>query len=132
MMKNTEQVLYLLPCLILHLSSSLKQSTAYAYTPVYHFTVDCGATGPQTGPDGRTWTGDDSKYAPTEQPINGQKSISATASNQAVARVPYDTARVSTSPFSYSFPVISGQTATSVLHSQLIILIEMHFIKNFF
>ncbi|KAK6913365.1 Protein kinase domain [Dillenia turbinata] len=108
-MKNSEQVLFLLFCFLLHLLSSKKQSTAYAYTPSYNFAVDCGATGPQTGPDGRSWTGDNSKYAPTEQPINGQKSISATASHQANARVPYYTARVSTSPFSYSFPITSGQ-----------------------
>ncbi|KAK6913368.1 Malectin-like domain [Dillenia turbinata] len=108
-MKNSEQVLFLLFCFLLHLLSSQKQSTAYAYTPSYNFAVDCGATGPQTGPDGRSWTGDNSKYAPTEQPINGQKSISATASHQANARVPYYTARVSTSPFSYSFPITSGQ-----------------------
>ncbi|KAK6913376.1 Serine-threonine/tyrosine-protein kinase, catalytic domain [Dillenia turbinata] len=109
-MKNSELVLYLLSCFLLHLFSSPKQSTAYAYTPIYNFTVDCGATGPQTGPDRRPWTGDDSKYAPTEQSINGQKSISANAANQEVDRVPYYTARVSASPFSYLFPVTSGST----------------------
>ncbi|KAK6928082.1 Malectin-like domain [Dillenia turbinata] len=111
-MKNTEQVLFLLSCCFLfHLLSCLKPSTAYAYTPIYNFTIDCGATGPQTGPDGRYWTGDDSKYAPIEQPINGQKSISAKASVQGSygGKVPYYTARVSTSPFSYSFPVTCGQ-----------------------
>ncbi|KAK6913366.1 Malectin-like domain [Dillenia turbinata] len=107
---NTEPVLYLLSCFLLHLLSSRKQSTASACAPIYNLAVDCGATSPQTGPDGRSWTGDHLKYAPAEQPINGQKSISATASNQAVARVPYYVARVSTSPFSYSFPVTSGQT----------------------
>ncbi|KAI9112912.1 hypothetical protein K1719_016026 [Acacia pycnantha] len=66
----------------------------------------CGSSGNSSGND-RTWTGDvDSKFLHREG-----ESVVATALTQSPStrQVPYTTARLSRSQFSYSFPVSPGQ-----------------------
>ncbi|KAK4280301.1 hypothetical protein QN277_011940 [Acacia crassicarpa] len=76
------------------------------YTPVDLLSINCGSSGHSSGND-RTWTGDvDSKFLHREG-----ESIVATALTQSPStqQVPYTTARLSRSQFSYSFPVSPGQ-----------------------
>ncbi|TVU18797.1 hypothetical protein EJB05_34911, partial [Eragrostis curvula] len=69
--------------------------------------LDCGASTTGNDTDDRTWDGDnDSKFAPS------QKGIAAIASNQdpsLPSTIPYMTARIFTSNYTYSFPVSPGR-----------------------
>ncbi|XVE86203.1 hypothetical protein DITRI_Ditri18aG0017100 [Diplodiscus trichospermus] len=84
---------------------------AQIYTPPDNIALDCGtSTSGNSETDGRKWTGDnDSKFAIIEE--SSTKSVSATALKQQspVVRVPYMTARISKSQFTYMFPVTAGQ-----------------------
>ncbi|KAI9112901.1 hypothetical protein K1719_016015 [Acacia pycnantha] len=76
------------------------------YTPVDLLSISCGSSGNSSGND-RTWTGDvDSKFLHREG-----ESVVATALTQSPStpQVPYTTARLSRSQFSYSFPVSPGK-----------------------
>ncbi|KAG6720840.1 hypothetical protein I3842_03G082900 [Carya illinoinensis] len=79
------------------------------YTAVNNITVDCGASGNSEARDGRPWIGDmGSEFTPIEE--HDTKSKTSTAQPQgSVDTVPYMTARLSYSPFTYVFPVTSGQ-----------------------
>ncbi|KAK6279974.1 hypothetical protein POUND7_020241 [Theobroma cacao] len=85
---------------------------AQIYTPPDNIALDCGSStsGNSAMPGGRKWTGDkDSKVALIEE--SSSKSVSATALSQSssILRVPYLTARISISQFTYVFPVTAGQ-----------------------
>ncbi|XP_062211158.1 receptor-like protein kinase FERONIA [Phragmites australis] len=78
-----------------------------AFVPRDDILLDCGATGQGNDTDGRVWTGDaGSKYAP---PGNLASAVPAATQNPSVPQVPYLTARVSASPFTYSFPLGPGR-----------------------
>ncbi|WVZ56829.1 hypothetical protein U9M48_007305, partial [Paspalum notatum var. saurae] len=78
-----------------------------AFVPRDDILLDCGATGPGNDTDGRMWTADaGSKYAP---PNSLAAAASASGQDPSVPQVPYLTARVSTSPFTYSFPLGPGR-----------------------
>ncbi|CAL2249999.1 unnamed protein product [Prunus armeniaca] len=82
------------------------------YTPLDDITLQCGFSGHQLNPyDTRTWTGDiNSKFFPFENQAAGSPSISRQApSSSSVSQVPYSTARLSRSEFTYRFPVTTGQ-----------------------
>ncbi|XP_008813242.1 receptor-like protein kinase FERONIA [Phoenix dactylifera] len=67
--------------------------------------LNCGASGQVTDTDGLNWTGDaGSKYAPS---INGA-GASASSQDSSVPQIPYMTARVFTSPYTYTFPLGPG------------------------
>ncbi|XP_047158238.1 receptor-like protein kinase FERONIA [Vigna umbellata] len=85
---------------LLHLFSHLQ-----AYTLVDNFTISCGSSG--TSYDGqRTWTGDIGSPLLT----NEYDTVSAKATTQSpsINQVPYATARLSHSEFSYSFYFSTG------------------------
>ncbi|XP_074592601.1 receptor-like protein kinase FERONIA [Curcuma longa] len=77
------------------------------YIPRDYILLNCGSSGRTTDNDGRFWNGDTgSKFAPS---LN---SAGLTASKQAassVPEVPYMTARIFTSQYTYSFPVGPGR-----------------------
>ncbi|XP_054816855.1 receptor-like protein kinase FERONIA [Prosopis cineraria] len=78
-----------------------------SYDPVDIFSINCGSRG-NSSLGNRTWIGDiDSKLLSSSQ----DKSSPATAINQSPStiQVPYTTARLSRSKFTYSFPVTPGQ-----------------------
>jgi hypothetical protein len=80
-------------------------SSSAPFVPRDDILLDCGATGTGNDTDGRQWDGDSgSKYAPANL-------ATATADSQdpSVPQVPYLTARVSSSPFTYSFPLGPGR-----------------------
>lgn len=77
------------------------------YSPTDKIFLNCGGPPDATDNDGRKWTSDiGSKFA-----LSTTKSSTATASVQkpSVSEVPYMTARVFQSEFTYSFPVAPGR-----------------------
>ncbi|KAK9011930.1 hypothetical protein V6N11_040002 [Hibiscus sabdariffa] len=87
-------------------------TSAQIYTPVENIALDCGSStsGNSAAPDGRQWTGDkDSPFAVIDG--SGSRSVSASVQthNSSFHQVPYMTARISKSEFTYMFPVTAGQ-----------------------
>ncbi|XAR68698.1 Non-specific serine/threonine protein kinase [Bertholletia excelsa] len=81
--------------------------SAADYVPTDKILLNCGASPQTTDNDGRTWTSDiGSKFASA-----GGNSSTATAATQdpSVPEVPYMTARIFKSDYTYSFPVASGR-----------------------
>ncbi|XP_075645452.1 receptor-like protein kinase FERONIA [Castanea sativa] len=81
------------------------------YKPVDNIILNCGSSGNSTAIDGRIWIGDvNSKFFPSESSQN-QASVTATAVKQSSSAtgIPYTTARLSDSAFTYIFPVTPGQ-----------------------
>jgi hypothetical protein len=96
-----------------HLTSTAASGSPSPYTPVDDIPLNCGSSGNSTTTtsDGRTWIGDvDSKFFPVEY-LQNQKSLIARAVQQSssAVQVPYATARISFSEFTYIFPVTTGQ-----------------------
>ncbi|KAG2715486.1 hypothetical protein I3760_03G080600 [Carya illinoinensis] len=80
------------------------------YTAVDNIPLNCGSVGNLTDGDKRIWIGDmePSKFAPIEE--RNQKSFTSEPQSQdsSIEPVPYGTARLSYSQFTYVFPVTSG------------------------
>nr|POE88986.1 receptor-like protein kinase feronia [Quercus suber] len=73
--------------------------------------LNYGSSDNSTALDGRTWTGDvNSKFFPQELSQN-QASLATNSLNQSLSasQVPYTTARLSVSSFTYIFPITTGQ-----------------------
>lgn len=82
------------------------------YQPIDNIPLVCGSHGNLSNSylDGRIWVGDiDSKFFPSDHQQNGASMTSkADAQSTSVTTVPYMTARLSRSQFTYSFPVSPG------------------------
>jgi len=91
---------------LLCLLSSIQVIFAANYVPTEKTLLDCGANSDLPDSDGRGWTSDKGSSFLS----SSGKSSTATASTQdpAVPQVPYLTARIFQSSFTYSFPVVSG------------------------
>ncbi|KAL7232182.1 hypothetical protein ACSBR2_010244 [Camellia fascicularis] len=92
---------------LLHLLSSTAVTTP-PYTPTDYFLLNCGSSSNATSQDHRSWDGDaTSKFSPSNI---GTTSSSSTATEQdpSVTDIPFLTARIFTSKFTYTFPVSSG------------------------
>ncbi|KAK1283227.1 Receptor-like protein kinase FERONIA [Acorus calamus] len=104
------QTWLLLLLLLIAITTSIDPTYAQnstTYIPAKKIFLNCGASSNQLSPDGISWEGDvGSSYAP-----GIQKTVSATASNRnfSVPRVPYMTARIFHSRYTYSFPVTPGR-----------------------
>ncbi|GFY95730.1 malectin/receptor-like protein kinase family protein [Actinidia rufa] len=88
------------------LASVLHLISAADYVPIDKILLNCGASPQTTDADNRKWTSDiGSKFASSVG-----KSSTSTASTQdpSVPEVPYMTARIFQSEYTYSFPVASG------------------------
>ncbi|PON39456.1 Mitogen-activated protein kinase kinase kinase [Parasponia andersonii] len=84
-------------------------SSAPPYIPVDSITLDCGSSTNQTAQDGREWIEDEhSKFAHIQEQITNTNASSAISQASSVTPVPYMTARIFRSPFTYSFPVTPG------------------------
>ncbi|PON39472.1 Mitogen-activated protein kinase kinase kinase [Trema orientale] len=95
--------------IILFYLITITDSQQLHYDPVDNITIDCGSSGNLTTQEPRNWNGDiGSKYFPS----GGQNKASVTL--EAVQRpmvndhVPYETARLSRSEFTYTIPVTPG------------------------
>ncbi|KAF8402462.1 hypothetical protein HHK36_010546 [Tetracentron sinense] len=85
----------------------LHRISAADYVPTDKIFLNCGASSEISDTDGRKWTGDiGSKFAPA-----AANTLTSTAATQdpSVPEVPYMTARIFKSEFTYSFPVASGR-----------------------
>jgi hypothetical protein len=94
--------------LLNHLTTAVAGGSPSLYTP-----IDCGSSGNSIALDGRIWIGDvNPKFFPFGQSQN-QASLTASAAQQSPSpsaiQVPYATARLSLSAFTYMFPVTAGQ-----------------------
>ncbi|XP_059668154.1 receptor-like protein kinase FERONIA [Cornus florida] len=93
--------------LLLFLAFVIHVISAADYVPTDKILLNCGASPETTDADGRKWTSDiGSKIAPA-----GGNSLTSPAATQdpSVPEVPYMTARIFRSEFTYSFPVASGR-----------------------
>ena len=108
-MNNTDTNLVLFRILAsIHAISIVIAVTASSspYTPVENIALDCGSHGHSTAPDGRKWTSDTgSKFICSQ--LNAS-SISMASTQDSVPLVPYMTARIFTSQFTYAFPLSPG------------------------
>ncbi|KAK1284163.1 Receptor-like protein kinase FERONIA [Acorus calamus] len=96
--------------LLLAITASIDPTSAQnstAYVPAEKIFLNCGAfKGNQLSQDGLSWEGDvGSVYAPSIQ-----ETVSATPSYQdpSIPTIPYMTARIFQTPYTYSFPVTPG------------------------
>ncbi|CAK9185994.1 unnamed protein product [Ilex paraguariensis] len=83
-------------------------ANATPYNPSDYFLLDCGSSSSLNDAEGRNWSGDArSKFSPSNI---SNTSLESTASKQdpSVNRVPYMTARIIHSQFTYTFPVSIG------------------------
>ncbi|XP_062160589.1 receptor-like protein kinase FERONIA [Alnus glutinosa] len=96
--------------LLYHLSSTVAGGSPSPYTPVEMILVNCGSSGKSTSLDGRIWIGDvDSKFTPIEHSQH-QTSLTDSAAQRppSAAQIPYTSARLSLSAFTYIIPVITA------------------------
>ncbi|KAF2306615.1 hypothetical protein GH714_019825 [Hevea brasiliensis] len=92
---------------LLCLASAILVAFAQNYLPTDKILLDCGATSDDTDSDGQKWTADKgSKFLVS----TGNSSTSPAATQDpAVPQVPFMTARVFHSDFTYSFPLAAGR-----------------------
>ena len=120
-MGNTNLCTTVLPCLtfitlylaflLLHLSNTLAINSPSPYKPVDNIILNCGSSDNSTALDGRTWNGDvNSKFFVQELSQN-QASLATNSlkESSSALQVPYNTARLSVSPFTYIFLLTTGQ-----------------------
>ncbi|KAK9924911.1 hypothetical protein M0R45_033252 [Rubus argutus] len=81
------------------------------YSPVDNITLACGYSGPSTNSDSRTWRGDiNLKLSPIEEAGRGNntsQSREVSPGTSSASQVPYTTARLSYSQFTYKIPLSS-------------------------
>ncbi|CAL5369779.1 unnamed protein product [Camellia sinensis] len=98
-------VLYLYS--LLHLLSSTAATTP-PYTPTDYFLLNCGSSSNATSQDGRSWDGDaTSTFSPSNIGTTSSPST-ATQQDSSATGIPFLSARIFTSKFTYTFPVSSG------------------------
>ncbi|XP_062106467.1 receptor-like protein kinase FERONIA [Humulus lupulus] len=79
------------------------------YIPVENIIIDCGSSGEHIAKDKRSWNGDiDSKFFPLEGQNKASAPLKAVERTIALDPVPYETARLSLSEFTYTVPVTPG------------------------
>ncbi|THF97906.1 receptor-like protein kinase FERONIA [Camellia sinensis] len=92
---------------LLHLLSSTAVTTP-PYTPTDYFLLNCGSSSNATSQGGRSWDGDaTSKFSLSNIGTTSSPST-ATQQDSSVTDIPFLTARIFTSKFTYTFPVSFG------------------------
>ncbi|KAF7822397.1 receptor-like protein kinase FERONIA [Senna tora] len=94
--------------LFLFLLSTIPVLTSY--TPTDFFSVNCGSSAKSPASDHRNWTGDIASklFSPIDEPHNTTHPSSVVATAPTSLELPYSTARLSRSQFTYSFPVLTA------------------------
>ncbi|GKV16995.1 hypothetical protein SLEP1_g27555 [Rubroshorea leprosula] len=91
---------------LLHVLLSSAAAAGYNATDI--ILLDCGATSNSTSQDGRNWEADPhSKYCPFNDP-NASFSSNASRQDPSVLQVPYHSALIIRSKFTFKFPVLPG------------------------
>ncbi|XP_050273963.1 receptor-like protein kinase FERONIA isoform X3 [Quercus robur] len=96
--------------LLHHVTSTVGSNSPFPYIPEDEINLDCGTSGNSTALDGRTWIGDENSiFFPVEH-LQNNASLTASVVQQSssATRVPYTTARLSLSPFSYIFSSLTA------------------------
>ncbi|XP_057963272.1 receptor-like protein kinase FERONIA [Malania oleifera] len=89
-------------CLCTNFKSSI------SYTPLENIAINCGSSSASAAAqDGRTWTGDNSSELISSEHLKSSSTSKASTQDYA-PQIPYMTARISHSKFTYSFAVASG------------------------
>ncbi|KAG2247938.1 hypothetical protein Bca52824_087566 [Brassica carinata] len=97
----------LLLLLLLLLLSATTLTSAADYSPTDNFLLNCGGSSDLPDTDNRTWIPDvKSKFLSSSA---DSKTSPAATQDPSVPDVPYMTARIFRSPFTYSFPVAAGR-----------------------
>lgn len=87
----------------------LTSSDGPPYSPTDHILINCGSSSNTTSADGRNWDGDaGSKFSPDDM-ASISLAVNATQQLPSVTGVPFLTARIIRSKFSYTFPVSPGK-----------------------
>ncbi|XP_047320148.1 receptor-like protein kinase FERONIA isoform X2 [Impatiens glandulifera] len=85
--------------------------TPNPFHPTEVIAINCGSYGNSTNSDGRQWIGDArTKFFVANKQNGKTQSLKAVEKDLYVDSVPYSTARVSHSQFTYTFNVVSGPT----------------------
>ncbi|GLT31638.1 hypothetical protein SLA2020_063610 [Shorea laevis] len=97
-------IAFLIP--LLHVLLSSARAAGYNATDI--ILLDCGATSNTASQDGRNWEADThSKYSPFNDP-NASFSSDASRQDPSVTQVPYRSALIIRSKFTFKFPVLPG------------------------
>ncbi|XP_059670467.1 probable receptor-like protein kinase At5g39030 [Cornus florida] len=106
---NTFTTLYLTTVLHLLLLPTSPAVNTPPYTPTYYVLLDCGSSSNTTSIDGRNWDGDaNSKFSLSNTTLNSSSPSNASNIDPSVPTVPFLTARIFHSSFTYTFPVTAG------------------------
>ncbi|MQM02884.1 hypothetical protein Taro_035656 [Colocasia esculenta] len=96
----------LLSSLFLHAARTTAQNSSLAVRD--YILLNCGAFGQLQDENNRNWMGDiGSKFGPS--PSQNTLNVTAATLDNSVSQVPYKTARISRSSFTYSFPISPGR-----------------------
>ncbi|AES97210.1 feronia receptor-like kinase [Medicago truncatula] len=98
-------------CFVMYIFFSNILPYVHSYVPSENIVLNCGSnTSELVQYDGRIWNGDiDSPYVPSyEEIINKSLTAKAPSNLQSIPEVPYMTARIFQSQFTYRFNVTSG------------------------
>ncbi|GFZ19214.1 hypothetical protein Acr_27g0009530 [Actinidia rufa] len=82
-------------------------NVAPRYSPPDNIAVDCGSSGSSPAQDGRSWDGDIDSNKSLREILDSNSSVTYQAQTQPINKVPYFTARISQSEFTYVIPVTS-------------------------
>ncbi|KAL9381080.1 hypothetical protein Peur_026737 [Populus x canadensis] len=100
--------LYLLPPLHLFLYVTATKDYSLPYSPTDLILLNCGASSNLSSPDGRSWDGDSQSKFAASNPPEASSVFEASNQDPSVNQVPYMTARIFHSKFTYTFPVLPG------------------------
>lgn len=100
--------LYLLPPLHLFLYVTATEDYSLPYSPTDLILLNCGASSNLSSPDGRSWDGDSQSKFAASNPPEASSVFEASTQDPSVDQVPYMTARIFHSNFTYTFPVLPG------------------------
>ncbi|XP_061947991.1 putative receptor-like protein kinase At5g39000 [Populus nigra] len=100
--------LYLLPPLHLFLYVTATTDYLQRYSPTDLILLNCGASSNLSSPDGRGWDGDSQSKFAASNPPEASSVFAASNQDPSVNQVPYMTARIFHSKFTYTFPVLPG------------------------
>ncbi|ESQ47124.1 hypothetical protein EUTSA_v10027636mg [Eutrema salsugineum] len=88
-------------------AAAVGEGATAAYTPTDVFLFNCGATSDTVDNTGRNWTAENRKIL-SSNPVNASFPSESSFQDSGVPQVPYTTARIFRSEFTYSFPVSPG------------------------
>ncbi|KAG5223749.1 receptor protein [Salix suchowensis] len=100
--------LYLLPPLHLFLHVTATEDYLLPYRPTDPILLNCGASSNLSSPDGRSWDGDSQSKFAASNPPEASSVFNSSTQDPSVQQVPYMTARIFHSKFTYTFPLLPG------------------------